>query len=95
MLRATGEVVKVDVREGTSGADNRAWRMAVVRIVVNRSEFVDVTIAEDSGRFVVTLPADGEKVDYAVEASVRPARGSYGPQLSLRVTGDFMGAFAA
>jgi hypothetical protein len=90
-LRATGEVLTVDIKESRPGVEN-PWRLAVVRILVGRADFVDVVMMENQGRYAVTLPDDGDQVDYWVDVNLRKGKGDYGPSVGVQVVSTVEGA---
>jgi hypothetical protein len=62
VLRCTGEVVKTEVRKGTSAKTGNAYSFRTARVLSGRAEFEDLTLGDD-----IPDLRDGDHVDLAVE----------------------------
>lgn len=65
ILRVTGDVVRVDQKNGEK--NGRAWRMSIARVLIANQSISEVTLFEDSG----VRPDVGDAVDWAVDVNPR------------------------
>lgn len=87
MLRACGEVLRVQNRSGKSD-DGRAWESRTARLLLDDAEVLDVRIPREHD-----APAVGTEVDWMVSVTVFESR--RGPQLSVALARPVAAAAAA